>query len=565
MRTVLTTLHSKYIHASLALPYLAAYCGADCGEIVIREFTVHEPPQNVLAALLSQEPDVVAFSVYIWNRRESLELADALAVAKPGVRIVLGGPEVSYEEPRFFERHPGVAALVHGEGEIPFRRLLSAWAAGEEPKAIPRVSLGGATGPVRGPNAPPIADLDRIPSPFSLGLIDLSRGFVYFETSRGCPYTCAFCMSSRDEGVRSFSLERIRADLALLMKAEVPKIKLVDRTFNYDPARARDIFSFILERNRSSHFHFEIGAHLLDEATLALLDEVPPGMFQFEIGVQSTLPAALSAIGRSASLQRLEEAVKRLRSRERIHLHLDLIAGLPGEGLADFLTSINRVAALDPHHLQVEAVKLLPGSPLRGRAAELGLRFNPHPPYTVLETPQLSFEELEVLRGIARLLDLTWNSGRFGNFLATLGRRGGSVARALSELEGFFRQEGLFRQPLSQRTLFEEIWRFVRQGFTGTDRDELRESLARDFALSERVVPENAPSFFDTALEDDEGLRVREKVRSETSSLKGSQVRIQFFAAVFRHLPQKAGRTILIYLYLTETGRGMDVREMVLD
>ncbi len=560
MKTVLATLHSKYIHASLALPCLAAYCGSDCGEIVLREYTVHEPPHNVLGALMEEAPDVIAFSVYLWNRRETLELADVLATLKPNLRIVLGGPEISYEGAAFFERHPGIAAIVHGEGELPFKALLREWAAGREPEAPARVSLRRGRDVVRGSQSPPLADLDAIPSPFALGLIDLHRGFVYYETSRGCPYTCAFCMSARDPLVRSYSKKRIESDLLLLMEAEVAKIKLVDRTFNYDPARAREIFAFILAHNRKSHFHFEIGAHLLDDATLSLLATAPPGVFQFEIGVQSTLPATLSAVGRSASLERLEAAVVRLRARGNIHLHLDLIAGLPGEGYGDFLCSIDRVAALRPHELQIEAVKLLPGSMLRERAEEIGLRYAPHPPYTILETPELSFDELERLRGIARLLDLTWNSGRFDSYLCALERLCGSLSGGLSKMEGFFRREGLFRRPLSQRGLFEEIWRFVRTEFGAEQHAHLGEALAWDYASCERVVPEGAPDFFDTALDEDEKLRVRERVRLETDAVKGRGIKLQFFAAVFRHLSQNEGRTVALFLYLTRTGRAMEVR-----
>jgi anaerobic magnesium-protoporphyrin IX monomethyl ester cyclase len=384
----LTTLHSKFIHPSLALPYLAAYAmhgfggqgGHVCGELLIREFTVHEPKESVLAQLLAEAPDVVAFSVYLWNRRETLELADALAVARPGLEVVLGGPEVSFDGSELFARHPGVSAIVRGEGELPLHGLLAAWNRGDKPDGVPRLAWRRGDMLVEGPDAPPLESLDAIPSPFALGLVDTSRGFVYLETSRGCPYACAFCMSALDERVRSFSSARIEQDLLWLMQRRVPKIKLVDRTFNYDAKRARRIWSFILEHNQGSHFHFEVGAHLLDEASLQLLETVPAGMFQFEIGVQSTLPATLDAIGRQASLEKLEHNVRRLRARGNIHLHLDLIAGLPGEGYRDFLTSVDRVAGLAPHHLQIEPVKLLPGSPLRLQAAKLGLRFDPHTP-----------------------------------------------------------------------------------------------------------------------------------------------------------------------------------------
>jgi anaerobic magnesium-protoporphyrin IX monomethyl ester cyclase len=562
MRTVLATLHSKFIHPSLALPYLAAFCRQDCGELLIREFTVHEPKESVLAQLLADAPDVVAFSVYLWNRRETLELADALAVARPGLQVVLGGPEVSFDGPELFARHPGIAAIVRGEGEIPLRGLLAAWSRGEEPDGVPRLAWRRGNTVVEGPAAPPLENLDAIPSPFALGLVDTARGFVYLETSRGCPYSCAFCMSALDERVRSFSPPRIEQDLLWLMQHQVPKIKLVDRTFNFDAARARRIWSFILEHNQGSHFHFEIGAHLLDEASLELLETVPAGMFQFEIGVQSTLPATLDAIGRKASLERLEQSVRRLRTKENIHLHLDLIAGLPGEGYRDFLASVDRVAALAPHHLQIEPVKLLPGSPLRQQAARLGIRFDPNPPYTVLATADLGFAELERLRGLSRLFDLTYNSGRFTGFLDGLQAACGSLAGGLERLEIFWRERNLFRHPLSQRGVFENVWGFVQSEFAGDAREELRERLARDYAGSERVAPEGAPEFFDMQLDAEETLKVQARVREETERVRGKGIKLQHFAAAFRRLPGAGGRRVLLFLYLTETGRGMSVREI---
>ncbi len=562
MRTILSTLHSKYIHPSLALPYLAAFCGPDCGELLLREFTVHEPKEFVLASLLAEKPDVVAFSVYLWNRRETLELVDALHEIHPEIRIALGGPEVSFESRGLFAAHLGLSALVRGEGELPLRTLLQAWAQNKNPGEVPRLSWRSNGHLVEGPDGPPLSRLDEIPSPFALELVDLSRGFVYYETSRGCPYRCAFCMSSLDSTVRSFSMERIRADLGLLMERQVPKVKLVDRTFNYDAARAREIFAYILAHNRGSHFHFEIGAHLLDDATLELLAGVPKGMFQFEIGVQSTLDETLAAIDRQAPLESLEANVRRLRQADNIHLHLDLIAGLPGEGFGQFLASVDRVAALRPHHLQLEPVKLLPGSPLRAQAQELGIRFDPHPPYTVLATPQLSFAQLEKLRGISRLLDLTYNSEHFAGFLDQLSDACGSLAAGLLRLEAFWRERELFRHPLSRRGVFEAIWEFVQHGFEGRAREPLQESLGRDFARSERVVPGKAPEFFDTALNDTENAAIRRLVRSETEAIKGQGIKLQHFAARFRKLPELEGETILVFIYLTQTGAGMQVKEL---
>lgn len=559
MLTLLTTLHSKYIHPSLALPYLTAYCGEDCGEILIREFTVHEPKENVLSRILACRPDVVAFSVYIWNRSETLALVDALAIVRPELKIVLGGPEVSFEPADFFSRHP-VDALICGEGEIPMRNLLFAWNRGEQPLNTQGLRLPDS--PEQGNDFSQIGNLDDIPSPFESGLVDMSRGFVYYETSRGCPYRCSFCMSALDQRVRSFSMERIKSDLKLLMESQVRQIKLVDRTFNYDAKRSREIFSFILANNISSHFHFEIGAHLLDEATLALLEAVPEETFQFEIGVQSTLPETLRSVERSVSMERLAENIERLRAKGNIHLHLDLIAGLPGEGYRQFLSSLDWTASLAPHHLQIEPVKLLPGAPLRDQAGDLNIRFDPNPPYTVLTTPELSFDDLECLRGIGRLIDLLWNSEKFNYFLPTLSHEAGSLSIALEKLQAFWLSHGYFDQPQSLRGLFAGLYRYLQECFGENEKAVMREALARDFAHSERVVPNSAPEYFDTELTADETDIVRRRVREEVEAIRELGGKLQHFSAVFHHLPDTPGRILILFLYLSKSGERMSVREV---
>jgi anaerobic magnesium-protoporphyrin IX monomethyl ester cyclase len=556
MRTILTSLHSKFIHNSLALPCLAAYCGNECGELLIREFTVHEPRETVLGMLLAENPDVVAFSVYIWNRQATLELVDALAVARPEVRIVLGGPEVSFDGAQLFEMHQGVSALVHGEGELPLKALLSAWQHGESPSQIPRLTWRSSDQLTSGGDSPPLANLDDIPSPFQAGLVDLDRGFVYLETSRGCPYRCSFCMSALDDRVRSFSMPRIQSDLLLLMEHRVAKIKLVDRTFNYNPKRAREIFQFILENNRNSHFHFEIGAHLLDAATLELLRTVPPDMFQFEIGVQSTLERTLASVNRQVPLERLEENIRQLQADGCIHLHLDLVAGLPGESYSDFLASINRVAALQPDHLQIEPVKVLPGSPLRLEADQLGLHYDPNPPYTVLGTPDLSFEDLEQLRGMSRLMDLTWNSGHFGTFVEQLSQLSGSPADGLEQMTCYWREKGLFRFPMSRHDLFLRCKDFIHENRTADEQLILKDALAYDYALCERVNPKRVPDFFNFDLSEAEQLWVEEQMNQKMAAVKGKGIKLQYFAAAFTHLPQTDGRTVLLFLYRTKTGEG---------
>ncbi len=564
MRTILTTLHSKYIHNSLALPCLAAYCGNACGELLIREFTIHEPRETVLGMLLAEDPDVIAFSVYLWNRRATLELVDALAVARPGLRIVLGGPEVSFDGGALFEAHPGLSALVRGEGEVPFKALLAGWQRGEPLGAISRLTWRDDNRLRVGEDGPPLAELDDIPSPFRAGLVDLNRGFIYLETSRGCPYRCSFCMSALDERVRAFSMSRVQSDLRLLMEQRVAKIKLVDRTFNYDPQRARQIFQFILDHNHGSHFHFEIGAHLLDEATLELLRRVPPGTFQFEIGVQSTFDKTLDTINRPISLEMLEKNVRQLKADGRIHLHLDLVAGLPGESYADLLASIDRVAALHPDHLQIEPVKVLPGSPLRRNAGPYGLRFDPHPPYTVLGTSDFTFEELEQVRNISRLLDLTWNSGHFGTFIDQLIRVSGSPATGIEQLSHYWREHGLYRFPMSRHDLFLHCWNFTRETLSGHQQQLLKEALAFDYAVCERVNPQRVPDFFDETFSENELTWINAQVGQAMAAVKGKGIRLQYFAAIFSHLPQAGGHSVVLFLYSTKTGEGRVTEVLIL-
>ncbi len=559
MRILLTTLHSKFIHNSLALPSLAAFCAVDCGDLQIREFTIHEPRDTLLAMLLAEEPDVVAFSVYLWNRRETLDLVDALAVARPELRIVLGGPEISFDSHKIFDDHPGLTALIRGEGELPLRALLSAWVKGQKPGPIARLAIRTAEDVLEGPDGPVIDSLNRIPSPYQMGLVDLGRGIVYYETSRGCPFRCGFCLSARDNHMRSYSMERIYSDLSLLMEHQVAKVKLVDRTFNYDAERAREIFTYILEQNRSTHFHFEIAAHLLDDATIELLDRTPPGMFQFEIGVQSYLEETLAIVERQVNLQKMEVNIRRLRSQHRVYLHLDLIAGLPGEDYPAFLSSIDRVSAMTPDHLQIEPVKLLPGSPLREQAEAYGLRFDPNPPYTVLSTRDLDHKAILKLKGISRIIDLTYNTGCFPLFIRQLSSVYQSFAVAMEELAKYWQKHQWFRFPCSRSAVFERCHQFIKDEAPQSKRVELIDCLAFDYARAERVVPSRIPDFFDTDLNMVEREWVQEQVQHKTDLLRGQGVRLQYFAAAFTNLPDSEERSAWLFLYLTRTGQGMSV------
>ncbi len=557
MKILLSTLHSKYIHASLALPYLQAYC-QDLAEFQIREFTVNEPKESVLAQIVELGVDVVCFSVYIWNRLETLNLAHCLKLIRPELRIVLGGPEVSFETRDFFVQYP-VDVLIRGEGERPLRHLLQCWLEGRAPKGIAGVQCASDQSP---PAMDRLENLDEIPSPFAAGLVDLKRGLVYYESSRGCPYSCSFCMSALDEKVRSFSMARIKSDLAILIANEVPLIKFVDRTFNYDRTRTLEILRFLVATNRASRFHLEIGAHLLDSEILDFLDTVAEDLFQFEIGVQSTLPETLERVHRKATFSALRENVERLVRAGRVHQHLDLIAGLPGENLDSFYTSLDRVLEIRPDHLQIEPVKLLPGAPLRQQASQWGIIFDPQPPYTILKSTHLGYSELEQLRGVGRLLDLFYNSGRYRNLLPWLFDQFGHPSRFFSDLTLYWQREGLFAISHAARDLFFVLEGFLSERFEGALLACARDLLARDYALCERVASGTCPGFFNTRLSEAEAERVRLRLKAEIAKLSRSG-KVQYFAALFNSLPEISERGILLFIYYRKPASGWTVGEFL--
>jgi len=421
MKLLLATLLSKYIHSSLALPTIAAACSKVPGlEIVIREHTVNERPADILRALTSEDADVAAFSCYIWNIEQTLKLSAEMKLLNPGLFIIFGGPEASYGSHDLMAAHPHIDAIVHGEGEDTMAEMMQLIVASsgvaipdDRLSELPGISFRSDDEIISTPARLNTGSLDSSPSPFATGLADLSKPLVYIETSRGCPFSCAFCLSSIENGVRTFSFPRIEQDLEILMEHRVETIKFVDRTFNYDAERADRIWKFILAHNRKSRFHFEIAADLLTDENLALLKGVPDNTFRFEIGVQSIAAETLDIVGRLSDLEHLFANVERLKEETGITIHLDLVAGLPGEDFDGFVRSLERLIAAKPHHIQVEPLKLLKGTFMRKIARDRGYTFSPFPPYRILNTPWLTFSDVCRIEDCSEALEEIYNSGRF--------------------------------------------------------------------------------------------------------------------------------------------------------
>ncbi|MDD2365799.1 MAG: DUF4080 domain-containing protein [Desulfuromonadaceae bacterium] len=496
MKILLTTLHAKYSHASLALPYIASSCNGLSGvDVVVREWTVNEPREHILRLVMAEKAELVAFSCYIWNIELTLKIVSDIKKISPETIIVLGGPEVSFAIFDLMQENPAVDFVVKGEGEEVFRKLAVALAGGGDNKSLSEIeNLFFRYGEeiTSGLLNRDVLELDSLPSPFLAGSVDLTKPLVYYETSRGCPFSCAFCLSSVEGAVRSFGIDRIRADLLYLMDSDVAQIKFVDRTFNYDSRRADVIWKFILENNRCSHFHFEIAADLLTDSNINLLSQVPENSFRFEIGIQSSSSATLQRVARVADLDRITSNIRRLKAETRVDLHLDLVAGLPGEDYKGFLDSLQMVAGLKPDMLQIEPLKVLKGAPMRAIANKEGYSWSEAPPYMILRNPWLSFDEICKVETIGRLLDLFGKHGGFGSAFRVL-QQFSSFADIMDKMACRAGNENL--SSFSCRRVFELFSRLSEPVPDLAVGEQLKDALFFDYCQVEMPVSDKLPLF----------------------------------------------------------------------
>lgn len=419
MKILITTLNSKFIHTSLSIRYLKSFVRNDFPDIQIEEYTINQNNDYIAGEIFKKNLDVVAFSCYIWNISSILQISEVLKIANPNIKIILGGPEVSFDGEEILKKSPFVDFIIYGEGEETFKELLLTLNNNENAlKDIKGLIFRENEKICINEPRPLIQNLDVIPSPFDYNLNDFKNRIVYFESSRGCPFNCKFCLSSTIKGVRFFSIERVKEDLQKLINAKVKQVKFVDRTFNAKKEYALEIMKFVMEQEvEDINFHFEVTAHLLDDEILDFLKAVPEGLFQFEIGVQSTNPKTLEAIDRKTNTQKLMEVVKKIKSFNNIHQHLDLIAGLPYEDYDSFRKSFNDIYLLRPEKLQLGFLKLLKGSDLRNKKELYGYKFLDKPPYEVFQSKYIKYIEMLKLKVIEDLVEKYANELYFENSL----------------------------------------------------------------------------------------------------------------------------------------------------
>ncbi|HOD13205.1 MAG TPA: DUF4080 domain-containing protein [Spirochaetota bacterium] len=411
MKTVLlAAINARYTHSCLALYCLKSYAAGTGSSISVREYSINRDPGEILADMAAVRPDIIGLSVYIWNSGLIRRILPLVKERCGNNLLLLGGPEVSYNPESWIEDFPCIDCIIAGPGEAGFRSFLeNGTADGEKILRFPNPIFGG------------------MPFPYSdEDLTALADRYVYYESSRGCPYRCAYCLSSRsDQRFQAKSMETVKNELGLILRHRPKLVKFVDRTFNMPGDRHREIWSYLIDRfaEGPTVFHFEIHPSNLDEEDFAILARTPSGLFQFEAGVQSVNPEVRTASGRSGEWKKEKTALARLISLGTIRMHLDLIAGLPFEGMASASRSFNEVYALSPGHFQLGILKVLPGTEMRDRADEYGMIFAADAPYQVRETRWLPGNELQIIEKIAAVVDRLYNTGRFPLALARLAAR----------------------------------------------------------------------------------------------------------------------------------------------
>lgn len=417
MKAVLCTLNAKYIHSSLALRYLKRYSENPAWQIETIEFTINQPFEDIRTRLYLCQPDVLSFSCYIWNIESVLDLCRDLRSLLPDCVFILGGPEVSFDASDLLECCENITIVIRGEGEESLKQVLESITQGSSLSTVKGISYREGSVVINNPDRELLKDLDSIPTVFDSDMSEYQNRLLYYESSRGCPFNCTYCLSSTFIGVRTFSMDRVKQDLILIMNRRFRTVKFIDRTFNCNEKRAREIMEFILEHNIESRFHFEVCADLISDDFLNFLLQVPAGVFSFEIGIQSTYLPALEAVNRSCDMAKFMSNVQRLAAQGNIHLHLDLIAGLPEEGYKEFQRSFNMVYSLYPDVIQLGFLKMLKGSKLRSEASKYGYKYQEGPPYQVLFSDYMSHAELIRLSNIEKLLERYYNSGEFAKSL----------------------------------------------------------------------------------------------------------------------------------------------------
>ena len=497
MKFLLAAINAKYIHSNPAVYSLKTFAKEQRpkADIEIGEYTINHQMDHVLEDIFRRKPDFVGFSCYIWNISQVLEITRDLHKILPKCEIWLGGPEVSYNAKEILMKEPQIRGIMRGEGELTFTELVSAYMSADYTRInqIQGITCRGFSGTFYNNGPQRLLSMDEIPFYYA-DMTEFENRIVYYESSRGCPFSCSYCLSSIDKSVRFRSLDLVKKELDFFLEHKVPQVKFIDRTFNCKREHTLGIWKHILEHdNGVTNFHFEVSADLFDEEELALIAKMRPGLIQLEIGVQSTNLDTITEIHRRMNLERLKKRVERIHSYRNTHQHLDLIAGLPYENMSSFLMSFDDVYDMRPDQLQLGFLKVLKGSYMAAHVQEYELKYRSVPPYEVLSTKWLSYQDVIRLKEMEEMVEVHYNSGQFSYTLRLLEKEFSHPSSMFLALADYYEKNGLFGFSHNRLARYEILYNFLKEKFAEEELPKFRDALMYDLYLRENL--KSRPSF----------------------------------------------------------------------
>ncbi|MBS5794660.1 MAG: B12-binding domain-containing radical SAM protein [Clostridiales bacterium] len=488
IKTLLVGINAKYIHTSLAVRSIEMYCKENNTNVSTKEFTINNDEDKIINEIYEEKPDFLGFSCYIWNINIILEIISTIKKLLPNVKIFVGGPEVSYEYDYIFEK--GIDIVCIGEGEKTVKELIDRF---NEKKCIDKSfeNVNGIAFKLENDiivtKDRDLLQLDEIPFVYKNGLEGTEHKILYYEASRGCPYSCQYCLSSLEKGLRFLSEKRVKEDLDFFLKNNVKQVKFVDRTFNCNKKFALLIWNYLIDNdNGITNFHFEISADIVDDDMLNVLKNARVGLFQFEIGVQSTNDATLDEIKRKTNLQKLFDKVDKIKNLKNIHQHLDLIAGLPFEDYDIFKKSFNDVFNVYPEQFQLGFLKLLKGSGLRINAEKYGIVYKDKAPYEVLYTNLIDYDKMNMLKNIEEMIEIYYNSGKAINTIKYGIKFFNSPFDFFEQLVTYWVKNNYNNISHSKMKLYEVIYDFFKD-IKDIDNNVLNEIVKFDILLNDNI------------------------------------------------------------------------------
>ncbi len=496
MKFLLVAVNAKYIHSNPAVYSLKRFAGEYTDAVEIAEYTINNRMEDILEDIYRRKPDVIGFSCYIWNIGMVEKLMGELHKLLPALPVFLGGPEVTYDADKLLRKYPYLTGIFIGEGEATFAQVVKYYVKKnpESLEDIPGLMLRSGMTPARKP-----LNLTDVPFLYD-DMAPFTNRIIYYETQRGCPFRCSYCLSSIDKTVRFRDIEVVKKELAFFLEKKVKQVKFVDRTFNCNHDHAMAVWQYLYDHdNGVTNFHFEIAGDILREDEIALVAKMRPGLVQFEIGVQSTNTDTLREIRRVMDIEKLKQVVTALKAAHNVHIHLDLIAGLPYEDYDSFARSFDDVYAMEPEQLQLGFLKVLKGSYMAEMAESYGLVYTDYAPYEVLYTNWLSFTEICRLKRIEEMVEIYYNSGQFAHSLPVMIADFGQGAFAFYEaLADFYEEQGFFVETPSRIYRYQALLSFAKS--IHPERQELyKELLLFDLYVRENLKsrPDFAPDLHD--------------------------------------------------------------------